>query len=143
MNFKIARKIVRHVVLIGLIFVTSLLVFFGGYDLGEKAGLTQGEKIGYDKGVQAMKNPKGNGYDFYVESQPALHSDASETLIYHSTTDCPEIEYGIKMNRYGYAYKRDNTEIYPYYFCSKCMNKYLIQECESRIIRAFNEQKNK
>lgn len=74
------------------------------------------------------------GSDVYVCTGPYATK-------YHSTTDCPEIEYGIKMNRYGYSCEGNNNKIYPYFFCSKCMDGYLIKECESRIIRAFNEQK--
>lgn len=97
---------------------------------------------GWFFGVNATKNPKGNGENFYVEVKSGISDAASETLIYHSTVEWPNIKGGVLMNSYGYSYERDHNKIYPYYFCSQCMNEELITDCRDRIVRAFNAQKD-
>ena len=99
---------------------------------------------GYFFGVNSEKNPKGDGEDFFVEISPESSGDANQTLIYHSTTNCPNIRHGVKMNKYGYTYEYNTNKLYPFYFCSTCMDGELIHSCEMNILGAFRQQqKNK
>jgi hypothetical protein len=95
--------------------------------------------VGYFAGLNSERNPKGDGKHFYVEETPPItkEQDSATILVYHSTIDCPNIIFGVKMDRYGYSFKRDASEIYPYSFCPKCMDTELIDSCEKRIISAF------
>lgn len=94
---------------------------------------------GWFFGVNSTKNPKGDGDNFFVESQPIECDGASTTIIYHSTIDCPNIKYGVRMNRFGIAYEYNNKKPYPFYYCPKCMDSELIHECGSRISAAFED----
>lgn len=104
---------------------------------------TGGYFWGFDNGVESMQNPKGDGSHYYVEIRPSISDAADENLVYHSTTDCPSIQYGVKMDRYGYAYEYNNSKIYPYHFCPKCMDSQLIEDCDERIWAAFSAKQSK
>ena len=124
MKIEISKK---HIIVAAISIAIVALSFTGGWFFG----------------VNSTKNPKGNGEDFFVEVKSGISDAASETLIYHSTVDCPNIKGGVLMNSYGYSYEYDQNKIYPYYFCSQCMDNELISDCRDRIIRAFNAQKGK
>ncbi len=101
--------------------------------------------IGYDNGVECMKNPKGDGEHFYSEIQDASgindHIYKYHKVLYHSTLECPNIRTGVEMDGFGYVESLTNGQI-PYYFCPTCMNNELIRECEKRIIRASETDNN-
>lgn len=97
---------------------------------------------GYFTGLYSERNPKGDGSHFYVESRPAINDAANENLVYHSTTTCPEISYGLQMDRYGFSYEYNKNKIYPYFFCSKCMDSDLIEKCDYLIRSAFRDSQN-
>ena len=123
MNIEITKKqLIVAVITIGII----ALSFTGGYFVG----------------LYQDKNPKGDGSHFFVESRPAINDSANENLVYHSTTDCPEIGYGLQMDRYGFSYEYNKSKIYPYYFCSKCMDSDLIEKCDFLIRSAFKDSQN-
>ena len=120
MKIEISKK---HIIVAVVSVVSVALSFIGGYFVG----------------VNSEKNPKGKGYDFFVEISPKSNGDANQTLIYHSTTNCPNIKHGVKIE-YGYTYEYNSNKLYPYYFCSMCMDSYLIHCCEDRILEAFRQQ---
>ena len=47
------------------------------------------------------------------------------------------------MDKYGYTYEDNSNKLYPYYFCSMCMDGNLIYRCEERILEAFRQQQQK
>ena len=124
MKIEISKK---HIIVAVVSVVSVALSFIGGYFVG----------------VNSEKNPKGKGYDFFVEISPKSNGDANQTLIYHSTTNCPNIKHGVKMDKYGYTYEDNSNKLYPYYFCSMCMDGNLIYRCEERILEAFRQQQQK
>ena len=124
MKIEISKK---HIIVAVVSVVSVALSFIGGYFVG----------------VSSEKNPKGKGYDFFVEISPKSNGDANQTLIYHSTTNCPNIKHGVKMDKYGYTYEDNSNKLYPYYFCSMCMDGNLIYRCEERILEAFRQQQQK
>ena len=124
MKIEISKK---HIIVAVVSVVSVALSFIGGYFVG----------------VNSEKNPKGKGYDFFVEISPKSNGDANQTLIYHSTTNCPNIKHGVKMDKYGYTYEDNSNKLYPYYFCSMCMDGDLIHRCEMNILEAFRQQQQK
>ena len=127
MQINITKSGIIKVIVVAAI---ALAIFFGGYF------------IGYDKGFECMKNPKGDGEHFYSEIQDANgindHIYKYHKVLYHSTLECPNIRTGVEMDGFGYVENLTKGQI-PYYFCPTCMNDELIRNCERRIIRAFNE----
>lgn len=103
---------------------------------------TGGYFVGFDKGVDSTKNPKGNGSHFYMETfDDEAHSNnffKAEKLVYHSTLDCENIRKGVEMDGFGYYYTASKNKV-PYTFCAKCMNEALIDMCEGRIRSAYPE----
>lgn len=91
--------------------------------------------VGFGSGVKSTENPKGNGEHFYMEcykgSSPSSY-DTADQLLYHSTLDCPNILTGATIDSFGIYYVRTKRRV-PYFFCSKCMNEELINQCERRI----------
>ncbi len=73
-------------------------------------------------------NSKESEEHFFVETKSFSHGDNHNWyMLYHSTTKCPEIRFGIRMDSYRI------TRYYPYYFCPKCMDQDQIERCEKKI----------
>lgn len=99
-----------------------------------------GYLIGFNKGVDSIKNPKGDGSHFYMEcfddEQNGSTYNNAELLLYHSIPVCPNIKNGTERDGYG-NYETYTKRKVPYIFCPKCMDNHLIDICEVRIISAY------
>ena len=108
----------------------SLLLIVGFFFIGYS--------VGFDKGVDSTRNPKGDGLHFYNNFPESAYSK----ITYHSTLDCSNITEGVVKDNYGYWVRMGNRPgvftLRDYDFCPKCMNDYLIEICERKIIEGYN-----
>lgn len=89
---------------------------------------------GYEKAISDYENKKGNGSNFYAEEKTGTRANllgnniTHDYIMYHSVPDCNAIKNGVSKNR---AYTDSTYRMNNSVFCPKCMNDYLIEQCEA------------
>ena len=127
-------EISRKTIVIIVALLVGVAALFGVYTLGYNTG--------YDSGVETTtkkyENPKGNGDNFYAEKIVENQGQSGGAygvsfpitrarIVYHSTPNCPSIEYGVKMD---VAFLDSAARVNNSSFCPKCMDEKLIIKCQ-------------
>ena len=113
-----------------IITLTVLALGVGLYYVAYNIGFDNG----YEKAISDYENKKGNGSNFYAEEKTGTRANllgnniTHDYIMYHSVPDCNAIKNGVSKNR---AYTDSTYRMNNSVFCPKCMNDYLIEQCEA------------